>query len=152
MLVLNGTISYDPKSRRFEQPLGQAFRCRRLGNGVYRFRRTDGGLPNVAVCLVQIAPPWCEEKVDGLMAICSTHGGFVSNCPSDSDDCKVARKVVSMNRWYTVMRLETGARGARDCFDVIVLRKPSMRKGARKDPEVRPADGAGFHVMILSSS
>jgi len=151
-MLVQRTVSYDPKCRRFKHVFGRSFYCRRLGNGVYRFKRVDGKLPEVVTGFVQIAAPWCEEKVDGLVAICSTHGGHMDNCPSDSENCKIERRVVGMNRWYAVMRLETGSRGARNYFDVVLLQKPPLRKFASKDPPVVPADGAGFHVMVFSES
>ncbi len=149
-MLCQRTVSYDPKRRRFEHVFGQSLRCRRLGKGVYRFRRIDGRRPDIVAGFVQISSPWCEEKVDGLAEICATHGSSVSVCPSGSLGCNIKKHVVKMNRWYATVQI--GTTKYRNCFDVVLLRKRSLREGAHEDPSVVPADGAGFQVMIFSES
>ena len=117
--------------------LPRGLRGRKIGEGVYRFRREDGRPLDLLAVQVQLADPWGDETVWSLVSTCSEH----ILCTQRGEDCRVVMKPQMVRRWFVVTTPH------KNFFDVelYAARSSKTRVVTRK-----LSSGPGFYVMLTS--
>jgi len=131
--------------------------CRKVGKGRWQVRRSDGRKLDQISVQVALKEPWASQVSSSVDAGCAVHG---ESCPPDSDDCSTAYLAGTTRRWVAQVKAEPTSPYL---FEVHVSEVPMVLLTGMSQQELleareriaagtRLADGAGFSVVLVSSS
>jgi hypothetical protein len=126
---------------------------RKLEEGRWQVRRSDGKPLHQVAIQVAIKEPWASDVGSCVFAGCATHG---ESCHADGGDCQVVYQVGTTKRWAPAVEVTSPY-----IFEVRLWEIPTLSSVQKTQEELigarewvaantRLAGGAGFAVVLTS--